>query len=35
VIAIPRDLHLNPSDECVECGGVVRGWEGAAGYGAS
>jgi hypothetical protein len=35
VIAIPRDLDLNASDECVECGGVVRGGKGAARYGTS
>ena len=35
VIAIPWDLDLDASNECVECGGVVRSRKGAARYGAS
>ena len=35
MIAIPWDLDFDASNECVECGGVVRSRKGAARYGAS
>ena len=35
VITVPRDLDLDAGNECVKCGGVVRGGKGAARYGAS